>query len=363
MDKDRSKLSRRSRLARWLRRLVVVAAFLAGAEVTCRLDDAIHLDVPLLATPDHERDLMVHEAWGTRGKPGGHFQQWKLNSFGFRGPEIAREPPAGTTRIMVLGASETFGLLESPGMEFPAQLQRQLGQDGAYEVLNAGIAGCSLKAMIPFWDHWGSEFHPHIVLIYPTPLFYLRFDPPAPPRPEDGPHGGHAATGFHSRFYDRITGTYRTLPLWIRNLRRDLMFERQIAGKPPSWFFPSVPQDRLDLFEEDATRLIERIRECGAVPIFVTHATSAVSPPRPEDRMHLRNVRFDFAWVTIEIIAGFEVEANETLRRVARQNDVQLIDASREFSGRRELFGDLMHFNDGGAKQMARLLAEQIRRD
>lgn len=357
---DRSRPTWKDRIGRWAWRLGLVAVVLASAELTCRLDDAIHLDVPLLANPDHERDLMLREVWGIRGKPGGRFQKWKLNEFGFRGPEIAREPVDGTTRILILGASETFGLLEGPDMEFPAQLGRELKSQGNFEVINAGIAGSSLRAMVSLWDNWGARFQPHIVLFYPTPIFYLQNEPPGPLRPYDAAREAQAATEFHLRLGDRLLGTYRTLPLWVRNIRRDMLYSRQIAGKSPDWFFSGVPQDRLDLFENDAARLIERIQDAGAIPIVVTHATSAVSPPRPEDNLHLRNIRFDFPRTTNEVIAAFEVEANDALRRIADRKGVRLIDAGRELGGERKLFGDLVHFTDAGAARMASLLAPGI---
>jgi hypothetical protein len=164
-------------------------------EFASRLDDYTHLGVPFAASPDRQRDLMTRESWGFRGKPGGRFQKWKLNAFGFRGPEIAREPEDGTKRVLILGASETFGLLESSDNEYPAQLRRHLQQKGRYEIINASLAGMSLAAMNSYWDNWGRQFQPHIVLIYPSPIFYLRDDDQAPKYPAR--LGARPATGEH----------------------------------------------------------------------------------------------------------------------------------------------------------------------
>jgi hypothetical protein len=92
----------------------------------------------------------------------------------------------------------------------------------------------------------------------------------------------------------------------------------------------------------------------------MTYAMSATSPPRPEDLLHLRNMRFDFPRATVETMAAFDIDANQALRALARKEGVPLIDVAAELGGRRELFGDLVHFNDAGAKAMAAILAEKI---
>jgi hypothetical protein len=49
---------------------------------------------------------------GQHGRPNAQYLKWKLNSLGFRGPEL--DP--GATRILCVGSSETFGQYESEGM-------------------------------------------------------------------------------------------------------------------------------------------------------------------------------------------------------------------------------------------------------
>jgi hypothetical protein len=338
----------------------MLMAFLIAMEVTARLDDYVHQGTPLLSNPDRELDLLTRELWGYRGKPNGHFQKWKLNAFGFRGPEITRSPPEGTTRIMVLGASETFGLMESPGREYPAQLQHLLDQSGRFEVINGATAGMSLKTMADYWENWASQFRPQIVLIYPTPIFYLRDDPPGSRAAAGSTAEAERSPHFRCRLFDRVAGAYRGLPLSIRNFRRQWKIQREIAAKDTAWFFSEPPADRLQMFHDDAARLVREIRRRGAVPILVTYAMSADSPPRPEDFVNLNTMRYDFLRASAEMIAAFEIQGNQALQEIAERDNVVLIDAARELSGRREFFGDLVHFNDAGAGQMARLLACEL---
>ena len=71
------------------------------------------------------RHESLHESTpeGRRGEPYGHFGQWRLNAYGFRSPEISILPAPAMVRIAALGASETFGLYESPTMSTCATQQ------------------------------------------------------------------------------------------------------------------------------------------------------------------------------------------------------------------------------------------------
>src|SRR5262249_53652466 len=152
----------------------------------------------------------------------------------------------------------------------------------------------SLKTMAEYWEFWASQFQPQIVLIYPTPIFYLRDDPPGS-RPAAGSiSDDERLPRFRCRLFDRVAGAYRGLPLSIRNFRRQWTIQQKFGRKPPPCFFSDPPAARLQLFREDAATLVREIRRRGAVPILVTYAMSAASPPRPADLLDLNTMRYDF---------------------------------------------------------------------
>ena len=124
------------RLRAWGYCASVLLVLVVSAELAARLDDWIHDGTPFLATPNREYDLGVAEPWGFRGRPGGSFRKWKLNNFGFRGPEIPLEPPRPRKRLFVLGASETFGLYEDREGDYPARLRALLTEAGRFEVVS-----------------------------------------------------------------------------------------------------------------------------------------------------------------------------------------------------------------------------------
>jgi hypothetical protein len=345
-----------------IRRLVplvgLLGACLLGGEVAARLDDWLRLGVPLLDSEDRESALVVAEPWGQHGRPDGKFRKWQLNAFGFRAPSLDVVPDPARPRILVLGASETFGLYEPAGKEYPAQLAGLVQQ--RYEVVNVAMAGMTLPSMLAYWDHWASRFGAGKVLLYPSPLFYLDDEPPGSPR------GGTAKTeeslAWRLRLAYRVQGAYHTLPAWVHGLRERWSIRRASAGCGDGWEFGAVPQDRLTLFRRDLSLLVQHIRRCGAEPILVTHASSAAWPPRPEDEAFLLGMRRFFPRAREEVLADFERRANAEMRDLAREEGLRLIDADRALTGRREWYGDMVHFNEAGTRQMAGLLADHLER-
>jgi lysophospholipase L1-like esterase len=347
------------RAAYWLGVLVLG---LLSAEVTARLGDWLYKDIPFLATPDADRDLVVQDENGNRGKPHGQFKKWRLNGFGFRGPEIERLPAPGTRRVMILGASETLGYFESEGKEFPAQLAELLGSPGPFEVINTAIAGMTVNGMIRYWHAWLASFKPDVVVIYPPPLFYLHEPPPwggrkakaatAPKAPEPAP--------LRSRLVFRLKDMVH-MPAFIDQWRTRRQVAALLEGKSDDWVFRSVPQDRLDHFVADVAELARTIEQSGARPVLLTHAIRAANPPRPEDHWDLFGMRVHLPRASEEVMVAFEEEVAQRVRALASQRGWPLVDVAARMNGRREWFADLVHFNDEGAGVIAGLVAEQLR--
>jgi len=296
--------------------------------------------------------LTEAEPWGAHGRPDGQFRKWKLNAFGFRAPPMDRQPRPGQQRVMILGASETFGLYEDAGMEYPAQLALLLQQK--YEVINAAMAGITLKSMIPYWDNWAGNFGANKVIVYPSPMFYLDAKPPAA-----APHEKQVAwQSFRPRLAERFRDVYHALPDCVRALREEWVIERE--GAADDGEFIVVPEERLRLFRQDLCQLVRHIRARGAEPILLTHASSAAWPPRPEDDTFIRRMRMFFPRAKAATLVEFERQANAVIRGLVRQHQVRFIDVDQALTGQRELFADMVHFNNGGATKMAELLARHL---
>src|SRR5262245_49235229 len=265
---------------------------LAAAELMSRLDDYLFSDISPLASPDRERDLILQTPWGSRGKPNGHYRKWHVNEYGFLGPSLAQMPTG--TRVMVLGASETFGLYESAGQNYPAKLSNELARRGRsdVEIVNAAMAGMALPTLKVYWNNWASAFRPSFVLLYPSAHFYLDNERPrASPvhATTDGPAVGLRVT---SRFVERIVDKAKQMPL-LRTLRSQLEIGRAQWSKGPDYRFMAgnLPLDRLNAFARDLEDLADTIASTGARPVLITPAFKTPSPPAPGDLAELQYFR------------------------------------------------------------------------
>jgi lysophospholipase L1-like esterase len=91
----------------------------------------------------------------------------------FRGRAVTVEKPAGTARVITLGASTTYGFAipDGTGQEYPMVLERLLGADGAQrvEVINAAFLGATTEHQYRLLRDGLMVFQPDVVTLS---LFY-----------------------------------------------------------------------------------------------------------------------------------------------------------------------------------------------
>jgi len=111
---------------------------------------------------------------GHRMKPGlrgvlGNFAEFttqvRVNQLGIRGPEIGPSRP-GVRRVLVLGDSFTFGMGVEEQDAFPAQIAAELGRRGVHsEGINAGIGGYGVPDEVRWFEQYGREIHPDVLVL------------------------------------------------------------------------------------------------------------------------------------------------------------------------------------------------------
>ena len=259
---------------------------------------------------------------------------------------------------MVLGASESFGLYESDGHEYSAQLADRLRGPSCYEVVNASLFGLTLPAITRIWESWVREFGSQTVIVYPTPAFYLAERAPAAPGapPPDDPVSPWWTPRLLGRAVDLVQ-----YPAFIQRRRVARDVAELEAAHAPGWFYEAVPEDRVMLFERDLDTLVAAITAAGATPLLVTHATGFQRPPSAPQLDAL------VAWQLLmrkprgHVLLEFEDAARQATLRVASRRGVDVLDAAGLMNGHAEWFAnDLLHFNDEGAAALAAALASRV---
>lgn len=336
-----------------------------SAEVTSRLDDFVRYGTPLLASPDFDRDLFEDFGIGDkRGRPNGRYRHIELNQFGFRGPKMEFLPEGGVCRVLLLGSSETFGMYESPGKNYPDQLRDMLKRRGAYEVVNAAIPGMTLPSIIKAYDERLVAFKPDIVVIYISPLFDLnipiRKNAPALPvvaslQPTRIAQEANAQP-IRSRFVRRLPDVLDK-PDFIQRMLDVRSLAQQRKGLT---VFAEVPTEIVDRHLANLQSLVESIEKSGAIPILVTHAIQVKFPPNDSDIRKLESAIVNTPRATPAILLEYEECIRQQAINLAQRENIELVDLAGLMNGQHEAFGDLVHFTDFGAERAALNIADGI---
>ena len=106
--------------------------------------------------------------------PHGHFDtdngvEMTINALGLRGPEVTRDKPAGTLRVLGLGDSFTFGVGVRDEDTFLRRLENRLDDEQPVEVLNAGTQGYNTRDQQVTLERRWLGLEPDLVLV----VFYL----------------------------------------------------------------------------------------------------------------------------------------------------------------------------------------------
>lgn len=331
-----------------------------GAEIGSRLDDWLFMSISPLSNPTYDSELRFVDEGFVRGRPNGSFKRWQLNEYGFNGPSNPLLPHPDCQRLVILGASETFGSYESPEYEFVSQLRRRL-EDGlghCFEVVNASIVGMSPRSAIAYWNGWVSQFRPQFVFLYPNPMLSLRISNDSDSHcvtTETTPRPATSATsgGIRYRFVDRLRDALDK-PQWLVDIQIERQITHLVRKYGADWILEEVPEQCFGTFQNEIEDLINAVVSDGSIPILATHAFRSDGYERGTN-LWLRQ------WIPRVTGAGqlrYHLAANGTLRSLAERQSVVVFDAERILQGCRECFVDPVHFSDAGATRLASAFVE-----
>lgn len=339
--------------------LAIVCAL--AVEIGARVDDALRFGTPFWSPIESEGDLLVRDASGEHGRPHARYGKWVINNVGMRGPDVALAKPPGTVRVVTAGASETFGLYESPDHEFPRQLEDTLRAHCGprVEVLNAAIFGMTLPTLEQDLRLRVRALEPDVVVLYPTPVQYLNDGLPQPAAPDSSASGRLPERDvFYPRSLERLRNQFKQLlPAWFATSLRLRDIDQEARAHPAAWRFTGVPADRLAAYDADLRRVIGTIHAIGAVPVLAIH-TNAFDGGGPPDETMLVSWVNQYHRATGEALIAFDTAAARVTLQAARDSSVSTVDLRRVRGAR--MFADYAHFTDVGAASVASALAPAV---
>ena len=260
---------------------------------------------------------------------------YSFNSLGLRGNEFSEfksEP-----RLIALGNSCTFGWGVSEDEIFTTYLRRLL--DDKYEVINAGVPGYSSFQGRLFFETEITELKPDILLI----LFAWNDQWIAA---NDIPDKNQKLPPQFILNLQNVLSGFKTYQLMKKVLLNT--FEKN----PQFLFDRANPKARVSLsdFYDNLKSICIEAQKIGAIPTLLTspipslekyYVPSSVSP------LHQNHEKY-----------------NQTIRELARAENIKMIDLALEFDKNSGLFDDVtydpVHFNGLGHRIAAHLIVREM---
>lgn len=288
-------------------------------------------------------------------------QPFRLNSRGFRGPEIEAEKPPGVQRIAVLGDSCTFGIVGVGKEEgtfawpepYPRLLQRKLDRSfglGRFEVINYGTIGYSTFHARRLLYSEVLDDDPDFVVIRFGFNDHL------------ASHTGHSVSDPHNRVLEWLKYmTYKSRLLAILHYMKNRYVapSNNTLGRGPPSPNPTVWVEP-DEYAFNLSRMIDLARGHGAHPILVDEPAAPVTPQIRENKLHLYATGYD----TLESLLKVHARYQDITAAVAKEKGVLFVRTDVSYSGMDQapVFSqyDIIHPNAAGHERIARRLHAEI---
>ncbi len=332
----------------------------AALELFSRAEDLVRWDAPFFP-PYNAKFLQTVDDVGARCKPGARFKRWKVGDDGFRDSSggLAVAAPAAVAKnkkVVVVGASEAFGLTESLGADFPSQLQTKINDIIGDQVVvkNASCPGLSVARLVPLLENWIQLEAPDTLIIYPTPHFYLDTY-----MPSESARSPTASLTDHSRLLGHMKERLKQfVPTDLQLLVRKTARRFSLYKQGPDYIWQEVPADRLERFRSDYFAMLSAATRASEDVVVLTHATRfGIGDEQVGDAFHAYAWMSFYPRATLQTLLDMDRAANDIIRDSASLKGVSVVDLDKEISGQREFFADFSHFTDSGSNHVSQLIA------
>lgn len=343
------KLSELSRVGRALALVcivvVLIALLLALAEGAVRLREFIKYGY----SGGVEKQLVVDAVTGLRIPiPLSHDGPIRINSLGFRGPEITVPKPAGTIRIAFIGASTTFcAEVSSNAATWPEIVTGQLRQrfpGVRFDYVNSGVPGYGLTQMRMTLSKRVAALQPDIIVIYEATNAL-----------SGNSYDLAVQQGVISKRPDKERSWLSGYSLLYRLIELNLTIKsRQDRVEQKSGKL------RVDLaalarpYRADLRTLVAEARAVAPVVAVVTFATQyRRGQPHDAQLKAAETSLYYMPYMTISGLLDSFDAYNAVMRDVARESGAVLIAGEDQIPGNPANFTDSVHFTDAGSRAQA----------
>ena len=273
----------------------------------------------------------------------------KINSLGYRGDEFSPAKPAGTFRIVCLGASTTFSAeVSSNTATWPHRLQQKLRT--AYpgrniEVINAAVGGYVAEDNLKNLRHRVLALDPDLVIYYEANNEIVRDTRELAIRERLIDADGRRQPAWSSAL-SRVSLlfdlAYKNLAILARSREGGGQRLNQIPADLPSRFTGLLDQMRQELAARDISFML---------------STFIVKYRRDQDRAtQIANADVAFyymPWMSIDGLLDAMDKYNAAILEYGRKTGIPVVDDRTAIPPDARHFTDCMHLSDSGNEAMA----------
>ena len=283
-------------------------------------------------------------------RPGHVVGPIRVNSLGFRGPELERPKPAGRVRVAFLGGSTTFcAEASSEEMTWPQGVVSGLAErfpDVTFDAVNAGVAGYSTVQSLLNLRRRVSPLEPDVIVIYHATNDLTR----------DTRALAVDRGLVRSAASDEESWLERHSLAW-HLVRKNLTWhQRQNGGADGGLEFE--PAELAAGFRGRLEELVRASHEIAPVVVLVTFSHRARRAQTPAERLAAcSSSLYYMPYMSVAgLLAGFE-EYNRAIRETALETGALLVEGEETIPADGTHFQDSVHFRDPGlALQAERVL-------
>lgn len=295
-------------------------------------------------------EFAVHEQSGLPIPiPGSHRRGVRIDSRGFRSPELEVPKPTGRIRIAFLGGSTTYcAEVSSTEASWPHLVCQQLAAahpDLSFDYINAGIPGYDAEGSRANLEYRVAPLEPDILVIY------------------------HAVNDLgkitqklaidQRLFHATRAGWLERNSLAWSLLAKNLLIFLRARGEPePARRLRFESCEVVAPFENSLTELIGVCKGVTPVVALVTFSTRVRATQSPAEQLAACNTLLYYMpyMSTSALVTSFR-DYNTAIRRVAAKTGVILVDGEDSIPADAAHFADSVHLLDPGCRVMARRVA------
>jgi len=278
----------------------------------------------------------------------------RINSLGFRGPELSVPKPAGTIRLAFLGASTTFcAEVSTNELAWPHLVWRGLQEhwpDIHFDYVNGSFPGYVVASSLRNLKHRIQPLAPDIIVIYDA-INDLSRDTRELAKDQGIQRGAVDESGLLGRWSLTWFLVEKNLRLMARQRRATDETARNVV-LPPAFS---------QAFRQRFRELVDESSKAAPVVAIATFSQKVRREQSAEQRLRNANTHLYYMpYLKVEQILDGIDEYNRVIREVAREAGTTLIEGEESIPADDRHFTDSVHFTDAGSRAMARRVVTSL---